>query len=211
VYLLENQTNIFGLTNTRNVFTKKCSSKNLKIPSAQELIQIIQGSQELSTEWHNMLAHQLPILPKLEDLLKKIPDLMKWIDGVTQVGSASQLDPIQNQDRVESPVGIQFWNTNLPIENIRFAGANHLMIEFTYHGKTRLVEPYSLRRPTNGNLLLYAWETSAGQIKAFKIEEMTNLRVTDTSFEPRREIDMTPQAVFSTAPLRAPAQSLIRI
>ena len=61
---------------------------------------------------------------------------------------------------------------------------NRLLVEFDYHGRRRLVEPYSLRTAATGNLLFYAWELAAGHIKAFKIAEMMNIRATRDSFAP---------------------------
>jgi hypothetical protein len=86
------------------------------------------------------------------------------------------------------------------LEAVRFAGANRLLAEFTYHGKLRRVEPYSLRRAQTGNLLLYAWELASGQVKAFNVAKMSGLRATGTPFTPRYRVEFT-----ATAPLVAPS------
>ena len=64
------------------------------------------------------------------------------------------------------------------------------MVEFDYHGKARLVEPYSLRQPVTGNLLVYAWEVQSRQVKAYKVAEMRGVRVVDRAFQPRYRVEL---------------------
>ncbi|HOX45182.1 MAG TPA: WYL domain-containing protein, partial [Myxococcota bacterium] len=71
-------------------------------------------------------------------------------------------------------------------------------VEFSYHGKRRRAEPYNLHRAGNGNLLLYAWELEAGQIKAFSVSDIRDLRVTDESFIPRFQTPLRPVGRKST-------------
>lgn len=101
---------------------------------------------------------------------------------------------------VVAPAGVTYWGT-AGLELVRFAGSNRLMVEFSYHGKPRTVEPYSLHRAGTGNLLLYAWETASSQIKAFKVAEMIGLRVSALTFVPRYAVDLT--GISEAAP-RAP-------
>jgi hypothetical protein len=44
----------------------------------------------------------------------------------------------------------------MPLETIRFAASNHLCVKLGYHGTQRIIEPYSLRRTQDGNLVLHA-------------------------------------------------------
>jgi hypothetical protein len=58
-----------------------------------------------------------------------------------------------------------------------------------------LVEPYSLRLPGTGNLLLYVYEIERGGragegIKAFKVAELGNAVVTERSFFPRYLVEL---------------------
>jgi len=77
----------------------------------------------------------------------------------------------------------------VPLDVIRFAGANRLLVAFTYNGKLRTVEPYSLRRPKTGNLLLYGWERDSSQIIAFDISKIRDVEVTGAAFSPRYRIE----------------------
>ena len=72
------------------------------------------------------------------------------------------------------------------------------MLEFDYHGDHRVVEPYSLREArTTGNILLYARELHLDHVKAFKIDEMVNVRTTNTGFTPRYRVELSAQGPLS--------------
>lgn len=85
------------------------------------------------------------------------------------------------------------------------------MVEFTYDGRHRLVEPYFLKQAKTGNLLLYGWESGAGHIKAFNVEKISALRATRSLFRPRYRVEVrirtfgpavTPHATAAPSPSR---------
>ncbi len=81
------------------------------------------------------------------------------------------------------------------MDRIRYAARNRLLARVRYHGVTRLVEPYSLRMPKTGNLLLYVFETQRGLgpgegIKAFKVAEIGDVDVTSQAFHPRYLVEL---------------------
>jgi hypothetical protein len=85
--------------------------------------------------------------------------------------------------------GLKYWGAGVALEAVRFAGTNRLLVEFSYHGRLRRVEPYSLRRAQTGDLLLYACEAEANEVQAFKAAEMSGLRATNIPFTPRYRIE----------------------
>jgi predicted nucleotidyltransferase component of viral defense system len=201
VYLLENRPDGFDLPRVRELFAGKCTAKNLTVPSSAQILEVVRNEAELRSEWENMLTHQLPVLPALDDLLRRLPDLLTWIDmpkAVMPVMRLAQV-PISAREAVIAPSGIQYWGGGGSLETIRFAGANRLLLEFTYNGRRRRVEPYSLRRAQTGNLLFYGWEEGSDHIKAFNTATMADVRATNTSFQPRFRIEFT-----SYGPLAAP-------
>jgi predicted DNA-binding transcriptional regulator YafY len=106
----------------------------------------------------------------------------------------------------ESPLaatGIQYWGSALPLEVIRFAGANRLLIEFVYDGTRRSVEPYSLRQSSAGNLLLYGWERESTHIKAFNIAKMREVQSTNIAFQLRYRVEFTSAGPLSVPPTAA--------
>lgn len=62
----------------RSIFRKKCEAKGLP-EFTLEAIQSSPFRAELESEWFNMLAHQLPDLPSLEDYWEGLPALFDWL------------------------------------------------------------------------------------------------------------------------------------
>jgi predicted nucleotidyltransferase component of viral defense system len=203
VHLIENANETIDLSQVRGLFAKKCASKAFPAPRLQDLVSAVSNDEELRSEWQSMLAHQLPSLPNLDDLLSRLPAVLAWVDDRAPTPRQVHLAPITAADPATGATpGIQFWGSRLPIEAIRFAGTNRLLLEFEYHGVHRVVEPYSIRQAGTGNLLLHAWEVAAAQSKSFKIDEIRNVRTSGRSFTPRFVIDV---ASVSLAPARTPA------
>jgi hypothetical protein len=104
-----------------------------------------------------MLTHQLPALPPLPPLLDELPVLFAWLDGEVQEVAASVIAFGRDEDQSWSPPKtVATWRAGVPLEAVRFAAANHLLVELDYGGRTRVIEPYSLRRTRAGNLILHA-------------------------------------------------------
>src|SRR5579863_4487451 len=80
VYLLQNKADAFRLAHVRDLFAQKCRAKGLNPPPSSELLGVMRQAEELRSEWANMLAHQLPVLPDLDSLLGRLPGLLQWID-----------------------------------------------------------------------------------------------------------------------------------
>lgn len=199
VYLLDNRPEAFDFGHVRQLFAEKCQTKSVTPPTAADLIRKVSGDAELRSEWANMLAHQLPSLPDLNTFLLRLPELLRWIDRPEAVppGLTRPAVPVPANTIPVAAEGIRFWGRGVPLETLRFAGANRQLIAFEYDGRRRVAEPYSLRQAATGNILLYAWEEEATHIKAFNVDKIRNLTVTDRSFEPRYRIEFS-----SVAPAR---------
>lgn len=66
-----------------NVLTKKCGYKNITVPT-YALIEGHKKIEELASQWHNMLAHQLPMLPPLESFWQALEPFFAWLEGMLQ-------------------------------------------------------------------------------------------------------------------------------
>jgi predicted DNA-binding transcriptional regulator YafY len=89
------------------------------------------------------------------------------------------------------------------MEQLRFAGANRLLVGFNYSGKARVTEPYSLRyAETTGNLNFYGWEQSSQQIKCFTVSKMSEVQVLRDTFTPRYHIELGAPGAISHGPWR---------
>jgi hypothetical protein len=210
VQLVENYSDAVDFVSARAIFGKKCSAKEIATPSGGMLVAQVRESTELEADWKTMLAHQLPALPPLDGIRSRVAAALAWIDEpITAAPTASPPSPppfpastplkkisASPDQEIVAPPGGTFWGSAGPLELVRFAGSNRLMITFSYHGKQRVAEPYSLRRAGTGNLLLYAWESGSDHIKAFKVPEIFGLAVTETMFAPRYLVELN--AVGST-------------
>jgi predicted nucleotidyltransferase component of viral defense system len=215
VQLVENFAEAVDFASARVLFRRKCSTKGIVVPSSAVILAQVRESGELEADWKAMLAHQLPALPPLDGIRIRIPTVLAWIDEPAPVVAEPLVVPpapiavppprlprvtARADEDVVAPAGVTFWGTASPLELARFAGANRLMIEFSYHGVHRSAEPYSLRRAGTGNLLLYAWEEAAGHVKAFKVGEISELAVTERNFIPKYSIELNS---ITSAPARA--------
>lgn len=203
VQLIENYADAIDLPRARDLFLDKCKSKGLKVPTGAELIALVRNFAELEAEWKNMLGHQLPALPPLDAILVRSGAFLIWIDEPSPdsiVGGEQAVEELRPSDELPSirakegeevvaPAGVRFWGT-APLELVRFAGANRLMIDCYYDGKSRHVEPYSLRRASAGNLLLYVRESGDSFPKSFIVSKIERLSVSNETFVPRFPIEL---------------------
>ena len=98
--------------------------------------------------------------------------------------------PTFNGTSISGPIPTQssgpYYSTSHPnLGVIKFAGASRFLLSYVYNGKQRLVEPYSIRQRSTGNILFYGWELSSGQIKAFIVDQMQSVESTNQTFRPR--------------------------
>lgn len=179
---------------------KKCQFKNIPIP-IMEILNAKPERDELVSEWSNMLVHQLPVLPPFEQFWRELSKFFEWlhkgIEKVVVVPISSMGKAIDTSWRM--PVMAQAWNRNIPLETIRFAAANRLCVNLAYQGTWRLIEPYSLRKTRDGNLLLYAVKHNTREDRSYRVDRIQNAQVTDTPFTPKYAIEL-----IASGPISAP-------
>ena len=172
-----------------SVLREKCKTKGIPVP---ELSTIADSpfSGELHSEWANMLVHQLPQLPPIESFLEELKAFWDWLTGKGEAISLAPV-PVLSQDVTawRPPPTVWRWGQGVPIEAIRFAAANRLCLDLGYSGTIRRIEPYSLRRTRDGNLLLYAWKVSAGEIRAYRVDRIQNVQVTTQPYRARFAVE----------------------
>lgn len=183
----------------RTALEEKCATKGIPCPTAASFDDsplLI----ELESEWRNMLRHQLPALPPLAPFLEELPLLFAWLEGEVEEAATSAIAYRHDEDESWSPPPtVATWRAGVPLETVRFAAANHLLVELDYDGSTRLIEPYSLRRTRSGNLILHAERADGSGHRSYRVEKITGLRTTATTFRPRFPIEFA-----ARGPLHAP-------
>jgi predicted nucleotidyltransferase component of viral defense system len=174
-----------------SVLARKCAHKGVPVPTLAAVASI-EKAADLRADWQAMLAHQLPELPPVEDFIAALDDVFTWLRG-------GRVEPLMSvpvgREQIEpgwvAPPTITRWPDGAPLEQIRFAGANHLLVDLAYQGSRRLIEPYALRRSRAGNLLVYAIKVQTGEVRAYRADRIEGVRITNTSFTPRYAIELS--------------------
>jgi len=168
----------------------KCSHAAVAVP-ARAALEASPFRAEVESEWGSMLSHQLPQLPPFGDYWAALDEVFAWLASPPPVAPplrraefVRDLDPVWS-----APRGMTTWQSGAPVELIRFAGANRLRVVIDYRAEDgrqgpRTVEPYSLRRTKNGELLLFV-VNERGFLRGYRVDRIAGARVTAESFLPR--------------------------
>ncbi len=188
---------------------EKCEFKGIAVPTLQS-IQESPLVGELRTAWEQMLGHQLPELPPFDGFWSELPEVFAWLFEekvrvelpIMAVAAAGPLDVAWRPPTMAT--SWRAFGTSAPLEVIRFAAANRLRVELDYrdeHGRrsTRTIEPYSLRRSSAGDLLLFAVKADTGESRSYRVNRIAGAMATRQSFTPRFVIEM-----MDSGPLVAP-------
>ena len=173
------------------VLARKCAHKDVPVPTLAAVAST-EKAADLRADWQAMLAHQLPELPPVDDFIDALNDVFSWLQGGVLASLPSV--PVGRQQLEPgwvAPPTITRWPDGAPLEQIRFAGANHLLVELAYQGSRRLIEPYALRRSRAGNVLVYAIKAETGEVRAYRADRIEGVRITNTSFGPRFAIELS--------------------
>lgn len=152
-----------------------------------------------------MLAHQLPALPPVETFWDALHGFLAWLQGGTSPETPAAYDGGADEEliRVRTlrlPVSD---SARSSLEVIRFAASNHLIVELDYQGSTRRIEPYSLRRTLEYNIILHAYNIDKGEHRAYRVDRIRGARVTAEMFSPRFAIELNPKSPYSIPPTTA--------
>jgi predicted nucleotidyltransferase component of viral defense system len=180
---------------------EKCAFKGIAFPTLDSLRQSPLLA-ELRAAWDDMLAHQLPQLPPFESFWDELPAVFGWLteDRRSEVlpslalAVAGELD-----DTWRPPAMATSWyayGARAPLEIVRFAAANRLCVELDYRDErgirsSRIIEPYSLRRTSTGDLLLMAVKADTGEARSYRIDRIQGAVATNRTFRPRYAIELT--------------------
>jgi predicted nucleotidyltransferase component of viral defense system len=198
----------------REILHDKFRYKELPSPSSATILDRI-DFDTLAADWENALGRQLAVLPPVQDFFAALRESLAW--WIEEVRPAEVLVGIPGGADEEPVPRVRFarapslgvvgrgaappgWRSTAVgyssvMDRIRFAARNRLLARIVFHGVERLVEPYSLRIPGTGNLLLYVFEIErggliSGGIKAFKVAEITAAEPTSQPFTPRYAVEL---------------------
>lgn len=187
----------------RAVLEEKCVHKNIPVPTFSA-IENSPHKDELISEWKSMLEHQLQILPPFEQYWEDLPKLFAWVEGKFE---QEPLAAIAAEGETWSPPPTMWVSgTGLHLEPIRFAAVNHLCVELEYmkegmEFKKYVIEPYSLRRTKDDNIILKAIKLHSSRPDGtFRIDWIRKIRVTNQTFKPKYKIEFTPTGSIGAQP-----------
>ena len=175
----------------------------LQTPTVESILKAV-DSDVMQANWAQQLRHQLPTLPPVMSYLDELHGTaLRWVVAAPVVEKAPSISSNPEERPIPRSPFPQLQKVGIPrgvspggkLDSIRYAARNRLCVEIYYHGASRLVEPYSLRMPKTGNLLLYAFELSKGgiptqAIKAYKVAELQAAKATETAFRPRFMVEL---------------------
>jgi len=183
-----------------NTLAEKCQFKGIDVPT-MEILTNQPEREDLEADWEQMLAHQLPVLPPFQQFWDELSDVFDWLHETKEkevFGVVPAYGGVVDESWSPPPMA-QAWHIDVPLEIIRFAAANRLCIDLEYKNEHRLIEPYSLRRTQDGNILLHAVRHEDGEPRSYRVDRIQSAVATNISFSPRYTIELT-----ASGPLHAP-------
>lgn len=179
-----------------DVLTQKCEFRGIAVPQDGDL----DGHKgDLEGSWANMLAHQLPELPPVDSFWIALPEFFSWLGGaaapaIPAAYTMAAGETVLRKRTLRLPVS---GRAQSDLEVIRFAAANRLCVELDYTDEsgrrsTRTIEPYSLRRTQDDNIILHTWNADQDQHRSYRVDRIRGVRTTNRSFTPRYAIELTP-------------------
>lgn len=179
----------------RDVLRQKCAYKAIPEPTFENLAA---HRQALGAMWSDMLSHQLPVLPPLQDFWDALPEIFTWLASGAELPQRALIQPGLGEIAIRArvlPMAVPLRSRSM-LEIIRFAAANQLCIDLAYDGSVRRIEPYALRQTAEGNFVLKAVRSDSGENRTYRVDRMQGATVTSQVFEPRYAVELT-----STGPL----------
>lgn len=171
------------------VLARKCAHVGIDVPTA-EAIRSSPYREEVEQEWENMLGHQLPKpLPPFAEFWVTLDEVFGWLAGDRRLVVPLRIERADLDPAWIAPRAISSWRRGFPFELIRYCGANRLRIDIDYRAEdgrrgSRRVEPYSLRRTKDGNLLLFV-VNDRGLLRGYRVDRIAGVKPTIETFRAR--------------------------
>ena len=166
------------------VLREKCEFKGIPVPDPASLQSF---REEMEGDWEAMLGNQLPMVLPIESFWSAIPGFFEWLNGDSVPSSPTEI-PIDLDEKVvsASPTSQKLgMAAAADLERVRFAAASRLCVDLRYQGVMLRVEPYSLRRTRDGDIVLYACEADTSAYRTFRTSGITELEITRQPFVPK--------------------------
>lgn len=198
----------------RSTLVRKCEFKGIPVPTYAALTDRPERVA-IEVEWEQMLAHQLPVCPPFDEFWHELPSVFEWLNErasapVQQPVPAGGFGRVTLDDTWHLPPMVRAWGPHASsLETIRFAAANHLCVQLDYtkeNGERTapIIEPYSVRRTSAGDLLLFGVKTDSGESRSYRLDRIRSVTVTRQTFNPRFVIELTASGALLAPPVEHP-------
>ena len=182
------------------VLEKKCEAKGIMVPT-YDRVSALTCRADIEARWGNMLGHQLGVLPLFEAHWEELPNFFSWLNGDEYEEGLPAIDVKEGE--VWEPLASEWQRGEDDLfQPIRFAAVNRLCLSLGYQNRVRDVEPYSLRLPGTGNLLLYALRADGGGIRAYRVDRIQSVKVINRPFRPVFRVEFTEKGRLSAPATR---------
>ena len=183
-----------------DVLRQKCEFKG--IPTPRDVASLEPHRADLEGAWDHMLGHQLPALPPVESFWDVLPEFFAWLETgfAPEIPAAYQItagETVLRERTLRLPVS---GSAQSYLEVIRFAAANRLCVDLLYKDEVRRIEPYSLRRTREGNIILHAYDTNKENHRSYRVDRIQGAQSTSQTFAPRHAIELSPQGPVTIQP-----------
>lgn len=144
-----------------DVLKQKCTHRKIPIPALHGLEKF---RDDLEGSWQSMLDHQLQVLPPAKFYWEALPEFFRWLETGEKPAEPATYQLASGETLIrERTLRLPFSpRIRSYLEIIGFAGSNRLCVDLKYSGSVRRIEPYSLRRTRDGNVILHATRVSDG-------------------------------------------------
>ncbi len=110
-----------------------------------------------------------------------LPLFFDWLYDELQLGVLPESKHGFAKEAILQPQADYFSNHSI-LYKIQFAAANRVCIKLLYSSKERTVEPITFRTARNGDKLFYGYEHEAGHPKAYKLDNIESVTVTNLQY-----------------------------
>ena len=158
-------------------------------------VQNDENYRDISASWNSMLEHQLPepLIP-LDVFWAKLPEVFEWLEGRARsaVLHSARLGP--GRSEIMNAASINFARAGFDMNLLRYCGFNRLMVDLYYEAARgeegwRRVEPYSLRRTQDGDLLLYV-VNQEGELRSYRLDRIRSIRASNIPYVPKFKVEI---------------------
>lgn len=190
----------------RSTLARKCEFKGIPVPIYAALDDRPERAT-IEVEWEQMLAHQLPVCPPFNEFWQELPAVFDWLNEQAAPPVLAAV-PVGRQPLDMAwhiPPMVQAWGARAgSLEVVRFAAANRLCVQLDYTKESGertapTIEPYSVRRSSAGDLLLFGVKADTGEPRSYRLDRIRSATVTRQAFQPRYVVELT-----ASGPLSAP-------